>query len=374
MAYPFKKLAAMNLKKQIVLVGGGHANIQVLHSLASLNADSTTVTLISDVVKSPYSGMIPSYMAGVYTEAQLQFDLQEICKRFQFKFVHAAAQSIHADDNYIQTADGNQFKYDICSVNLGIRPAEILTDTHAGNNVIYLKPISQFINLWQKMVTADVQKIMIIGGGAGAFEVAIACRRRFSKADIVMIAGQHGLLASDSEKLKAAAKFRLRKQKINLIENSKVEKIYADQVQLSDKTKLPRQFCLVATSAQVGPIFRNSNLPTNVQGFVRIDDELRIHGYKNIFAAGDCCDFAAAALPKAGVFAVRQGPVLFNNIKAVLAGKTRLKKYKPQKDFLKIMVSGDNHAIANYKNFYLKGWLSWKLKDHIDRRFMRRFQ
>src|SRR5690606_7749982 len=77
--------------------------------------------------------------------------------------------------------------------------------------------------------------------------------------------------------------------------------------------------------------------------------------------------------PKAGVFAVRQGPVLWANIHRQLRGET-LQVYEPQRGFLKLFNTGDNRAIAEYRGFALHAGWAWKLKDWIDGRFMDKYQ
>ncbi len=131
---------------------------------------------------------------------------------------------------------------------------------------------------------------------------------------------------------------------------------------------------LVGTSAQASGIFRSSHLPVDSKGFVRVNADLRIEGFQNIFAAGDCCSFNPKPLPKAGVFAVREGPILLANITALINGSSNLSNYQPQSNFLTILVSGDKRAIASYRNFAFEGFLAWKLQDFIDLRFMKRFQ
>ena len=159
-----------------------------------------------------------------------------------------------------------------------------------------------------------------------------------------------------------------------MIENSRVAKIDSHHLVLDDGRILPRQICFVATSAQAPKLFKESELPINKSGFLKVNDQLFVVGYSNLFAAGDCCEFNNLSLPKAGVFAVRQGPIVFKNVLNLIDGKNQLFVYKPQKNFLTILVSGNGTAIASYRHFSFQGKLAWKLKDFIDRRFMAHFQ
>ena len=145
-------------------------------------------------------------------------------------------------------------------------------------------------------------------------------------------------------------------------------------VVLDDGTEIPRQIIFVGVSAEAPNLFRASGLPVNVDGFVKVDEFLKVLSYSNLFAAGDCCEFTPRALPKSGVFAVREGPILFENIKAKIFDENYLKKYFPQKYWLSILVSGENEAILCYRNLAIRGRAAWLLKDYIDRKFMRRFR
>ena len=141
----------------ILLVGGGHANIQVLHSLAKSKNKSFKVTLVSDVIQAPYSGMIPSYLSGKYLASDLQFDLSKLCMRFGFQFIQASLNLIHAESNQVQLSNGDLIEYDICSINIGIESNRIQTDIDIDpeidkqKNIIYLKPISKLIERWDQI-------------------------------------------------------------------------------------------------------------------------------------------------------------------------------------------------------------------------------
>lgn len=371
----------IQIKKRILLLGGGHANIQVLHKLARMDQAQLKVTLISDVAYSPYSGMIPSYLAGVYDFNQLHFDLNKICHDFGFEFVEDQVTEIDALQSKVFSASGASYTYDICSVNVGIQPRPIAGDVEEQANVIYLKPISKLIQKWNTIHKNKPDKnasldFTVIGGGAAAFEIAISCRRKYrdTKNKIRIISGSGPLLQNQNERTRDLACQSLKRHNIELIVNNRVVKIEKDDVVLSDQQKIPRQICLVATTAQAPELFQKSNLPTSPEGFVKVNADLRIEGFENIFAAGDCCHFSPAPLAKAGVFAVRQGPVLFANIKRLIEDNSKLTNYTPQKHFLTIMVSGENTAIASYRNFAFEGFFAWKLKNLIDLRFMKRFQ
>ncbi|MGH7366100.1 MAG: selenide, water dikinase SelD, partial [Candidatus Rokuibacteriota bacterium] len=121
-------------------------------------------------------------------------------------------------------------------------------------------------------------------------------------------------------------------------------------------------------------IFDGAGLDMDEGGFARIRPTLQCVGHDDVFAVGDCAAWTAGpGLAKAGVYAVRQGPVLAHNLMARLRGR-RLRAYRPQRDFLSLLNLGDGHAIGTKWGVSAEGATLFSLKDWIDRRFVRRFQ
>ena len=366
------------MKKKILLLGAGHAHIQLLHLLSGVDRSLFELILISDQMHSSYSGMIPSFLAGYYSQNQLQFDLQKICDRYHYTFIKGEATAIQISEKKVQISNGNYYDYDICSINIGIKTKSIPSAADSKSDVIYLKPISELISKWDQIIQRKTApaSLTIIGGGSAAFEIAVACRRRFNDLTIPIkiITGQSELLHEETQQTKNRARQSLQKLHIDIIEKVRVEKIESEYVFLSDGRKLSKHICLVGTSAKAPAFFKESGLPVNDSGFIQVDQYLNVLGLKNIFAAGDCCDFTPHPLPKAGVYAVREGPLLARNIISLLKDENKLKAYIPQSYFLKILITGKNEALATYKNLSFRGWLAWRLKDYIDKSFMTRFQ
>jgi selenide,water dikinase len=117
-----------------------------------------------------------------------------------------------------------------------------------------------------------------------------------------------------------------------------------------------------------------AGLKTDLEGFVLVKDTLQCLYHPHIFAAGDIATMVNHPRPKAGVFAVRQGKPLFENLRRVLVGKPPI-DYKPQKFYLGLIGTGDKNAKEAIASWGLFGWQSpwlWRWKDHIDRKFMKR--
>jgi pyridine nucleotide-disulfide oxidoreductase family protein len=353
--------------RRLVLVGGGHAHVQVLHALSGPAVD---LTLVSDVSLAPYSGMLPGHLAGHYEERDLVFDLAAICERRGHRFIQQAATLIDPEARLLTLGDGTRLDYDVCSLNVGIVPQTIGVSA-AVPTVIYVKPISNFLAQWRAATALlpAAGPVVIIGGGAAAFELAIACGLRFP-GRVSLVTGADGLTLPTGAATHARA--ALGDLGIELLEGQRVERIEAGRVYFSRGSK-SFALALVAITARAGDLIEQSSLPKGPEGHVIVDEFLRVQGRSTLFAAGDCAHFAERVLPKAGVYAVRQGPILAHNLRSALSAGGDLARYVPQKSALSILITGRDDALICWRGLALRSRWAARLKDRIDRRFMRKF-
>ena len=66
------------IKGELVLVGGGHAQVALLKSLAMKPVEGLRTTLVTRDIDTPYSGMLPGFVEGAWTEADIHIDLQNL--------------------------------------------------------------------------------------------------------------------------------------------------------------------------------------------------------------------------------------------------------------------------------------------------------
>ena len=66
--------------KKLVIIGGGHAHVEVLHQFGLRRLPGVEITLVSPDRHTPYSGMLPGLVAGHYTVAQCHIDLQPLAE------------------------------------------------------------------------------------------------------------------------------------------------------------------------------------------------------------------------------------------------------------------------------------------------------
>jgi len=370
--------------QHLVLAGGGHAHVFVLEAFAKSPKPGLRITLIAKEILAPYSGMLPGYVAGLYTHAQCHIDLARLCQRAGVTLIHAAANGIDAANRTVSVTGHPPLSYDVLSIDIGSTPSPgLLVD--APETAIAVKPISVFVPKWQALAAKATQNpglktIAVVGTGAAGFELALAIRAKLNKLaaahrrdpPAITLIGSGRLLDSFNAKAQSLARAALAARAVQLIENDGACALTPVAVQLMSGREVPADAILIATGSSAPQNLANISLAVDGNGYLAIQPTLQIVGQTCVFAAGDCATMIEHPRPKAGVFAVRQGPVLAANIRRVLDGELA-QPYVPQKQFLTLLSLGDETAIAAKGRFAAQGRWVWRWKDWIDRGFVERF-
>ena len=124
-----------------------------------------------------------------------------------------------------------------------------------------------------------------------------------------------------------------------------VELVSSTQIICRSGLTLPFDQLFWVTGAAAPSWLKTTGLSLTPSGFIQVDETLRSLSHPNIFAAGDVATLTHHPRPKAGVFAVRQGKPLAQNIRRVICGES-LQRFKPQQNFLSLIGTGCNRAIA----------------------------
>ncbi len=361
--------------QDLVLVGGGHSHALVLQAWAMNPLPGARVTVINPGPTAPYSGMLPGYVAGHYTRQQLNIDLVQLSRRAGARLVMAAANGIDLQARCVQVSGQPDIGFDVASVDVGIT-SEMPDLPGFANHGVPAKPLGIFAERWTEFVNQDgPARVAVIGGGVAGAELAMAMAHRLRSAgrtaEVCVIDQATAFSALGTI---AARRLRksFRKQGIKLLEGCAPVSISANGITLSDGRMIEAGFVTGAAGAKPHDWLANTGL-TNENGYIPVDSRLRSRNAK-VFAVGDCAEMTEDPRPKAGVYAVRQAPVLLNNLRAALSDGSGLKPYRPQKDYLKLISLGEKSALAERFGVTLSGPLLWKWKDHIDTTFMRKFE
>ncbi|PTR16898.1 pyridine nucleotide-disulfide oxidoreductase family protein [Nitrosospira sp. Nsp2] len=363
--------------RELILIGPGHAHVLLLRKFGDNPLGNVHVTLISDVEHAAYSGMLPGHISGIYTRDEMMIDLRRLCHFAGARFIHSEARGIDLKRKQILvdfnpptlTADAVSINVGGTSCMAGVAGAEAWA--------IPSKPVPELLSGWARVEAAAHSKqslrIVVVGGGAGGVELALAMHSRLGDngAFTVIHAGPH-LLPGYHPRTRRIAAEVLGIRKVSVITDRRVVEVMPDSVRLDTGKTIAADFVFWAAQAAPPAWLAESGLETTIEGFVRVTPTLQTISHHWIFAAGDVAAIENRRLPKSGVFAVRMAKPLERNLRAYFAGAP-LGAYKTQRHSLSLIGTADGRAIASYGPLAGHSALFWRLKDWIDRRFMKQF-
>jgi selenide, water dikinase len=367
------------IAQDLVLVGGGHAHVHVLKRFGMRPEAGIRLTLITRDVETPYSGMLPGYVAGFYRFDECHIDLMRLARFAGARLIHDEAVGLDRAQRHVLCRAHPPIRYDIASLDIGSTPR--LDDVPgAAEYTVAVKPIADFARRWEALLERAQDhrqvRLAIVGGGAGGVELALSAQHRLAQllgtAPEVTLVTREGLLPSHNETVRDHFARILAERGIRTLTGNPIERVESGRLIAADGTVILFDEALWVTEAAGAPWLADTDLPLDKHGFVVIDEQLRSPGDAAIFAAGDIATMRSQPREKAGVYAVRAGPPLADNLRRALAGK-RLRRAVPQKRALALIGTGDGHAIASRGRHAFHGTLVWRLKDWIDRRWMRRY-
>ncbi len=385
-------------ERDLVLVGGGHAHVQVIKQWMMSPVEGVALTVVLDRAEALYSGMVPGFVAGDFDAAECTIDLVPLVRRAGGSVVLSAATRIDPVERRIELEGRPPIAFDVASLDVGstVRGLEL---KGVERFALATRPIGRFVERLDEAVRSlrerfeanpdgSPQRVVVVGAGAAGVEIACTLHARLG--DLAR-RFEWSLLSPDAQpmggakpSLRRAVQKALDERGIRFVPRSQVVEVRRDAVSTvrpasapaaasGDRHDHPADLVIWAAGGAALPVCTSSPLPLDEAGFVRVGADLRVEGSDTLFAAGDCAAFTPQRLPKAGVYAVRQGPVLSRNLRATLEGR-RLEPYRPQRDFLHLLNLGDGRAIAHRNGVSFAGRAPWRLKERIDRAFMEKFQ
>lgn len=370
---------------RLILVGGGHSHLFVLEALARRRLVPAEALLVTPDPRQLYSGMVPGFLAGRYEAADISLDLAAIGRAAGVRLVPGHVVRVDPGARTVALADGATISYDVASIAIGGRPAGIgLPGVEAFTH--RLKPVERAAECLAALEAAargagpEPLQVAIVGGGATGVEVAWAVRARLdqldaSRAVVSLYETSHTLVRDRGETVGERAESVCRELDITLRLNVRVEGAGPGHLVVDGGRAVPADLVFWATGTEAPPLFRDSGLPTDARGFLSVDDALAVPGCPGLFGAGDAVTpLSAPRTPKAGVYAVRMGPILARNLAAAVEGRGRYRSFRPQDDFLALLNTGDGRALGSWRGLTMCNAAALRLKERIDRRFLRRFQ
>ena len=373
--------------KDLVLVGGGHAHVSVLKNFGMRPLAGVRLTLISRELQAPYSGMLPGYIAGHYSFDEAHIDLRPLARFANARFYHDEVIALDSANKRLICKNRPDVHYDVLSINIGSAPLTSVTPG-ASDNAIPVKPIDSFLSSWERGLermigSANNLRVGVVGAGAGGVELLLSIQYRLgvelkkkglnaSDIEFHLFTDENEILVTFNSSTRKKFKRVLKERGVHVHTSSKVSKVDQDSIQCANGETFPLDEVFWVTMAGAQEWVAKAGLQVDDRGFVNVDDTLESVSHEGIFAVGDIANMVSHMRPKSGVFAVRQGLPLFHNLQRKLLQK-KLKKFTPQKQFLSLISTGDQYAIASRSWWAMEGRSMWRWKDWIDRRFMAKF-
>ena len=376
--------------KHLVLVGGGHSHLAVLKRLGMKPVPGLAVTLISREVYTPYSGSMPAYIAGHYELDDMHIDLRPLAQFAGVRLIESEVHSIELNAKKIQLDGRPDVPFDLISLNIGSSPnAELIKGSK--KHGIPVKPINQFLSHWQKILGRAVDSLsnkqpfslVIIGGGPASVELALAAQYKIhtslnldiqqkSKLKISVVSNSKALLSTHNDKAQKAILAEFDKRHIMFVPDTYVSEIKPTEILYKDGGSLKADSVVYATGASIPQWPSDCGLRLSDDGFIEVNNYLQSTSHPFVFAAGDAATIKGHPRPKSGVYAVRQGKVLAANLIKAATEKS-LKRYSPQNHALALVNLGNKSALAIRNTLFFQGKIIWRLKDSIDRKFVRKY-
>ena len=326
-----------------------------------------------------YSGLASGVVAGDYPPELDRIDVEALAKQAGATYLRTTAAAIDAESKTVTTADGQTVAYDVCSLNVGSTsdPAR-LPGEHP--RLYRVKPVRLLFDLSreldERIARGEHPNLVVIGGGVTGAELACCFHHRLTRSGgqgVVALVARRGLTPELPARGRRSLRRHIERQGIAFYETG-VDRLDVDSVHLADGTLLRADAVVLATGPRVPAFLAASGLTCNdADGAVVVDQHLQVVNAPGVFAAGDCLHFAPKPLPKVGVFAVREAPILVHNLLAFLGGNP-LRAFTPQDVFLSILNLGGRRAVAYRGNLVWSGRVAWWLKDRIDRRWLEMYR
>jgi selenide,water dikinase len=367
------------LTRDLVLIGGGHTHALVARMWGMKPVLGVRLTLINPGPTAPYSGMLPGMIAGHYTRPDLEIDLVKLARFAGARLVLGRAVGIDREARLVQVEGRAPIFYDIASVDIGIT-TDLPQLPGFAEHGVPAKPLDIYAARWEAYVAAAAEgraepRVVVIGAGVAGVELALASAYRLKSAgvaaEVTLLEAADTPLRDIGAGARRALLAQLARQGVSLRTGVRVARVTAQGVVLEGGEAVPGGIVLGVAGARPHAWLAETGLQLT-DGFIDVGPDLRALSDPLIYAAGDCAHLTHAPRPKAGVFAVREAPILAHNLRADLTGGSR-RGYRPQRDYLKLISTGGKHAVADKLGLRLEGDWMWLWKDHIDRKFMRMF-
>lgn len=368
--------------RDLLLIGGGHAHVQVVRRFGMKPEPGVRLTLVSRESQTPYTGMLPGFIAGDYEQSEIVIDLLKLSRFADCRFIEANVERVDVENRRVHVSGGRSpIRFDALSINAG---GDCTLDIPGTSFIEPVKPIGRFLQNWSDttstLMSIPHPRIAIIGGGPGSVELALALRNRFGdELEMTLLSRSHELMPEHGSLARRYVMSALRTHNILVVHDFNVISVEREVdrnvlvIRNEDGAGMTCHYVFGATGVGAPTWLRESGFDVNERGFLKVNRYLQTEPYAFVFGAGDAVSLEGQSRPKSGVYSVREGPYLAENLRRHLTGRS-LKKFRAQRRALALIRTAPGVATASRGLVQASGEWLWRYKDWIDRRFMRRFQ
>jgi selenide,water dikinase len=370
--------------KDLVLVGGGHSHLAVLKKFGMRPVEGVRATLVTREVHAPYSGMLPGYLAGHYEYDEAHIDLRPLCEFAGARLFRATVSGLDLERKRIECKGRPDVSYDVMSINVGSVPTAEAPG--AREHAMPVKPVQAFLEQWERIVQrvvdpdSDGLRVAVVGAGAGGVELLLSVRHRVrgmlsersldpDRVEFVLVSAGDRPLETFNPRTSRKFERIFDERGIETHMNSRVERVSDGLLHCASVDDIAFDELIWVTTPSAPAWISETGLDTTEDGFIAVDASLQSTSHEDVFAAGDVATMLEHPRPKSGVFAVRAGPPLADNLRRRLERRA-LRGFRPQSEFLSLIGTGDEYAVGSRGIFSFEGEWVWTLKQWIDTRWM----
>lgn len=364
--------------KHLVLAGGGHAHMVTMANIHAFRNLGHQVTVIGPSDYHYYSGMGPGMLGSGYEPDDIRFATRKKVEEQGGIFVLDSIVGVDPVARELRLQSGKRVNYDVVSFNTGSY-VDIPVIEGSRERIYTVKPIERLYQARTEIESLAQKQsvtVAVVGGGPAGAEAAgnvaqLLSRSSFSS-KVILFAGR-SLLARFPQGVRKKSRRLLEKGGVSIQEQGHLVAIHDNRMSFDSGPEVDADFIILATGVHPSPFFREAGLQTGPDGGLLVNRFLQHPDYPEIFGGGDCIWYQDQPLDKVGVYAVRENPVLFHNLKAYLQGES-LQGFDPGGEYLLIFNLGNRQGVLRKKWFQLTGGIAFMIKDFIDRKFMKDFQ
>lgn len=386
---------------RVLLAGGGHTHLIAGPLLAARAADPVRVMLLAPEPRLLYSGMMPGWIAGQYAFDDCAIDLARVAAAAGIEWIQGTLADVDFGAREVVGADGRRYPYDLLSLNVGSENllGDLTADVRAC--VLGAKPFAEFVAGWRRWLAGAPRAphCLVAGGGPAGVEIACALAALCAAGGpleggrVELAAAGRRVLPGHSAIAAALAERSLHDRGVGVrlgtrhLGADRHGALLANENAHGAALRSDADLVIVATGARppawLGRAARAHGLSVAPDGGLAVRGDLRSLSDDRVFAGGDCASFVDRRVPKAGVHALRQGPVLAASIArrltelepaTIVPADAGPGEYRPQRLALALLNRCDGTAIASWGPFAAAGAPLWRWKDRIDRGFVDRFR